>query len=155
MQLKFFGRNRRKDNYDIEKPEVTYYAKYIEVLRSNKSNPVDEGAYVNIYEGRIGVELRKSKFKIEIPYGQIFDIQKVDAGNKVDLERVIRLGGIVDLLWKRHHIITIIKYTDETYENQTIALDFEINTEYAQPIIEKKCVIFTANQRLQWRRWIQ
>jgi hypothetical protein len=86
------------------------------------------------------VELLKSKFKTEIPYGQIFDIQKVDAGNKDDLERVIgyRLGSIVGLLWKRHHIITIIKYTDETYENQTIAFDFEINTEYAQPIIEKK-----------------
>jgi hypothetical protein len=72
------------------------------------------------------------------------DMQNVDAGNKVDLERVIGLGvltagigSIVGLLWKRHHIVTVIKYNDANGE-QTIALDFLGNTQYAQPLIYKK-----------------
>ena len=41
-------------------------------------------------------------------------------------------------LWKRHAIITVIKYSDDTSEPQTIALDFEHNTKYAQPLIDRK-----------------
>jgi hypothetical protein len=143
--MKLFGRNQSMDNLNVEKPIVLYYAKYIGVLSSNKSYPVEEGAYVNVYEDRMDVDLPKSKFKTTVPYKNMTDIQNVDAGNKVDLDRVIGLGlltggigSVVALFWKRHHIITIIKYTDENLDNQIIALDFESNTEYAQPIIDKK-----------------
>jgi hypothetical protein len=58
--LKLFRRDQNKDE-DVEKPIVTYHAKYIGVLSSNKLFPHEEGAYVNIYEDRIGVELQKKK----------------------------------------------------------------------------------------------
>ena len=67
-KMKLFRRNQNKDNDTVEKPIVTYYAKYIGVIRSNKSFPVEEGAYVHIYEDRIGVDLLESKFKTTIPY---------------------------------------------------------------------------------------
>ena len=74
----------------------------------------------------------------------MIDMQNVDAGNKVDVERVIGLGvltagigSIFGLLWKRHHIVTVIKYNDVNGE-QTIALDFLANTQYAQTLIYKK-----------------
>jgi hypothetical protein len=90
-KVKLFGRNQNKDKV-LEEPIVTYYAKYIGVLGSNKSFPVEEGAYVRIYADRIVVELLKSKFQIPILYGKMTEIQNVDSGNKVDLERVIGLG---------------------------------------------------------------
>ena len=65
------------------------------------------------------------------------ELHNVDAGNKVDLDRVFGLslaslgvGTIVGLLWKRHAIITVIKYSDDSSEPQTIALDCEHNTKY-------------------------
>jgi hypothetical protein len=65
------------------------------------------------------------------------ELQHVDAGKKVDADRVL-LFGPAGLLWKRHHIVTIIKYTDEVQASQTIALDFRANTKYAQPLIDRK-----------------
>ena len=59
-KMKLFGRNQNKDK-DVEKPIITYYAKYIGVLSSNKSYPLEEGAYVHIYEDRVDVEFLKSK----------------------------------------------------------------------------------------------
>jgi hypothetical protein len=35
-------------------------------------------------------------------------------------------------------IITVIKYSDDTSEPQTIALDFVHNTKYAQPLMDRK-----------------
>ena len=55
----------------------------------------------------------------------------------MDIDRVLLLG-IPGLLWKRHAIVTIIKYNDNNSKPQTIALDFMANTRYAQPIIDKK-----------------
>jgi hypothetical protein len=131
--MKFFGRDQNKEN--VEKPIVTHYAKYIGVLSSNKSYPTEEGAYVNFYEDRIVIDLLKSKHQTVIPYKNMTEVQNVDAGNKVDLERVIGLsaitagiGRIVSLLWKRHAIIIVIKYSDDTSEPQTMALDFMSNT---------------------------
>jgi hypothetical protein len=140
--LKLFGRDKSKDNdneeedNEEEKPIVFYYAKYIGVLGTNKSLPVDEDSYVYIFEDRIDIELLKSKTRVTIPYRSMTDLQNVDAGNKVDLDRVIGLG-LVGLLWKRHHVVTIIKYTDDEIP-QVIALDFLAGLQYAQPLIDKK-----------------
>jgi hypothetical protein len=51
--MKLFGRNQDKDN--VEKPIVYYYAKYIGVLGSNKSLPLEEDAFVYFFEDRIVV----------------------------------------------------------------------------------------------------
>ena len=66
------------------------------------------------------------------------DIQNVDAGKKVDLDRVFGLGIVGGLLWKRHAILTVIKYSDDDSKPQTIALNFIHNTNYAQPLIDRK-----------------
>ena len=47
--------------------------------------------------------------------------------------------NIVGLLWKRHAVITVVKYSDDTSEPQTIALDFMANTKYAQPLMTEGC----------------
>jgi hypothetical protein len=66
------------------------------------------------------------------------DLQNMDAGNRVDIERVVGLGVIPGLLWKKHHVVTVIKYTDDASVPQIMALDFRENTRYAQPLIYKK-----------------
>jgi hypothetical protein len=48
------------------------------------------------------------------------------------------IGSIVGLLWKRHAILTVLKYSDDDSKPQTITLDFMGNTEYAQPLLVKK-----------------
>jgi hypothetical protein len=144
--MKLFGKDKNKDkDGDEEKPIVFYYAKYVGVLGSDKSLPVDEGSYVYLFEDKIVVELLKSKIRITIPYRNMTDLQNVDAGNKVDLDRVVGLslaslgvGTLIGLLWKRHHIVSIIKYIDDDHASQIIALDFLGNTQYAQPIIDRK-----------------
>jgi hypothetical protein len=59
--VKLFGRDKNKDKDNEEKPIIFYYAKYIGVLGSNKSLPVDEDSYVYIFEDRIDIKLLKSK----------------------------------------------------------------------------------------------
>jgi hypothetical protein len=130
---KFFGYS----DEDGEKPIVLYYAKYIGVLSSNKSYPVEEGAYVKFYEDRLVIELLKRKYKTTIPYKNMTKVENIDAGKKFDIDRIVALG-IPGLFWKRHHILTVLKYTDDDSNPQTIALDFEANTEYAQPLLVKK-----------------
>jgi hypothetical protein len=132
--MKLFRRNQNKEK---EKPIVLHYAKYIGVLSSDKSYPTEEGAYVDFYEDRIVIDLLKSKHQTVIPYKNMIEVQNVDAGKKVDIDKTFVLGW-AGLLWKRHAIITIIKYSDDTSEPQTIALDFIHNTKYAQPLIDKK-----------------
>lgn len=143
--LRLFGKGKDQNKEPIEKPIVIYYAKYIGLGGTNKSLPIDEGVYVRIYDDRIDIDFLKSKGpRTIIHFDEMIDMQNVDAGNKVDVERVIGLGvltagigSIVGLLWKRHHIVTVIKYNDANGE-QTIALDFLADTKYAQPLIYKK-----------------
>jgi Short C-terminal domain len=129
--MKLFRRNQNKD---VEKPIITYYVKYIGALSSNKSYPLEEGADVHIYEDRVVVELLKSKFKTTIPYKNMIDIQNVNAGNKVDLDRVFGLGlltggvgSIVALLWKRHAILIVIKYSDDADTKATMSIADELS----------------------------
>jgi hypothetical protein len=143
--LKISWLNQSKDDNKVEKPIVTHYAKYIGALSSNKSYPLEEGAYTYFYEDRTIVELLKSKYKTTIPYKNMTEVENVDAGKKVDMDRVFGLslvtlgiGSIVGLLWKRHAILTVLKYSDEDSKPQTITLDFMGNTEYAQPLLVKK-----------------
>jgi hypothetical protein len=101
--LKLFGRDKSKDNdneeedneeedNEEEKPIVFYYAKQIGVLGTNVSLPIEEDVYVYLYEERIIVELLKRESRTVIPYRSITDLQNVDAGDKVDIERVVGIG---------------------------------------------------------------
>lgn len=136
-------KNKDRGN-DGEEHIVFYYAECIGVLGSNKSQPVEEASYVYIDDDKIIVKILKSKVRIKIPFSTITYVQNVDAGNKEELDRIIGLDSISalvgrrDFLRKRHHIVTIIKYTDEDLAPQVIALDFLDNTKHAQPLIDKK-----------------
>jgi len=46
--MKLFGRDQNKDN--AEKPIIYYYAKYIGILGTNISLPIEEDAHVHIFE---------------------------------------------------------------------------------------------------------
>jgi hypothetical protein len=39
---------------------------------------------------------------------------------------------------KKHHVVTVIKYTNDASVPQIMALDFRDDTKYAQPLIYKK-----------------
>jgi hypothetical protein len=107
--MKLFRRDKNKGKENVEKPIVLHYAKYIGLLSSNKSYPLEEGAYVDFYEDRVVINLLKSKHQTVIPYKNMTEIQNVDARKKFDSDRVFALG-VVGLLWKRHAIITVVKY---------------------------------------------
>ena len=53
--MKLFRRDQNKEN--VERLIVIHYAKYIGVLSSNKSYPLEEGAYVKFYEDRVVIDL--------------------------------------------------------------------------------------------------
>jgi hypothetical protein len=74
-----------------------------------------------------------------IPYKNMTDIQNVDSGNKFDLDRVFGLG-IVGLLWKRHAIFTVLKYSDDDSKPQTIVLDFILTQSTPNPFLSKRCM---------------
>ena len=61
--MKLFGRDQNKDKNDVEKPIVFYFAKQIGVLGTNISLPIEEDAYVYLYENRIVIELLKRECK--------------------------------------------------------------------------------------------
>jgi hypothetical protein len=65
------------------------------------------------------------------------------------------IGSIVGLLWKRHAILTVLKYSDDDSKPQTITLDFIHNTKYAQPLIDKKCVKFNLHPVMKIKRQCQ
>ena len=73
--MKLFGRDKNENKDNEEKPIIRYYAKYIGVLGSNKSLPVDEDSYVSIFEDRIHIELLKYvSEKITIPYRSLTEL---------------------------------------------------------------------------------
>jgi hypothetical protein len=91
------------------------------------------------------IDLLKSKHQTVVPYKNMTEIQNVDAGKKVDLDRVFGLslvslgvGSIVGLLRKRYAVITVVKYSGDMSEPQIMALDFMANTKYAQPIMDRR-----------------
>ena len=58
MKMKLFGRDKNKDKEEEpeeepEKPIIFYYAKQIGVLGTNVSLPIEEDAYVYLYEDQI------------------------------------------------------------------------------------------------------
>lgn len=139
-------RNRNKDKG--EKSIVSYYAQYIGLLGSNKYIPTDQDTYIHLYEDMLIVQFLKLEgVMITIPYYSIVDILNLDGGEKISPGRVVGAGlialplAIVGALWKKHHIITVIKYLDFATEPETLALDFGDNLQYAQSFIYEKILM--------------
>jgi hypothetical protein len=78
----------------VEKSIIYYYAKQIGVLGTNISAPIEKDAHVHNYEDGIEVELLKGKSRTIIPYKNMTDLRNLDAGDKVDIDRVIGVGVI-------------------------------------------------------------
>jgi hypothetical protein len=99
-----------------------------------------------VYSDKVVIDLMKSKHQFNIPYSSMVDLKNADGGNKLDGKRAVALGlvfvplGVVSLIWKKHHVFTVIEYKDENNENRTIILDFEENTRNVQPVIYDRMV---------------
>ena len=65
--MKLFGRDKNENKDNEEKPIVFYYAKYIGVLGSDKSRPVDEDSYVYIFRIHLKNLLRTICLALNVP----------------------------------------------------------------------------------------
>jgi hypothetical protein len=77
--MPFLGRrskNKKGKDAIEEKPEISYYAKYVGGL---KKFPTPEHSKVLIFPDRIEV----NPFGLKIPYSSIIDLEKLDGGNKI------------------------------------------------------------------------
>ena len=67
-----------------------------------------------IFPDRIEV----NPFRLKLPYSSIIDIEKIDAENKISVDRLVALGfltgpgAIAGLFWKKKHVYTVIHYND-------------------------------------------
>jgi hypothetical protein len=118
----------------MRKDKTDYYMSTAKYAGGDPMFPTEENAVVFMFEDRIQVELfNKSKKIFVIPYKNMTDVKSTDGGDRVDAERFLLLG-IGGLLWKKHHLYTILEYTEEN-ESRELVIDFMNNTKNAQPII--------------------
>jgi hypothetical protein len=132
-----------KNNQQKQEKPVGFFTKY---LGGHIRFPTNEGCMVWVYSNKVVIDLMKSKHQFNIPYSSMVDLKNADGGNKLDGKRAVALGlvfvplGVVSLIWKKHHVLTMIEYKDENNENRTIVLDFEDNTRNVQPVIYDRMV---------------
>ena len=109
-----------------------------------------------IYSDKLIIDLLKTKHQFNIPYSTMVDMKNTDGGNKIDSERILLAGVVGGLLWKKHHVLTIIEYKDEKNESRTLVLDFENNANYVQSIIYDRMVNSQHNSLLpNHQMWTQ
>lgn len=67
------------------------------------------------------------------------EVLNVDGGNKMALDRVLAFG-ILGGIWKKQHILTVIKYKDNSFpdKEQVVVFDFEHGLQRVQPLIYEK-----------------
>ena len=129
-----------KENDGIVRPIDTFLTRYIGYLGTNKLIPTEQEIYLHVYEEGILIQFRKIKrTQIEIPYTSVTEVLNVDGGNKTELDRVLAFG-ILGGMWKKQHILTIIKYKDKSFpdKEQVIVFDFEKGLQKVQPLIYEK-----------------
>jgi hypothetical protein len=71
---------------------------------------------------------------VRIPYTHLKNIESIHGGKKIDSDRVFATG-VIGLLWQKNRLNTILEYTDDLGESQTIVLDLRENVKYIQPRI--------------------
>ena len=133
-------------NESVVKPIDTFLTRYIGYLGTNRYIPSEQDIYLHVYEEGILIQFRDLKVpNVEIPYTSMIDIRNMSGGDKIDAGRVIGLGlidtslAITGALWTKHHIITLVQYTDNiSTEPQLIAFDFGDGIQKVQPLIYDK-----------------
>ncbi len=120
-----FGKDKKEDM--VGNP--FFEAKYV---GGHKLYPKSRNVEITLLQDKINV----TQISIEIPYSAISNVENAD-DKKIELSRVILLG-IAGALWKKKRTYTVIEYTDELGNQQTVVFDFDKRIEEAQQIIYKK-----------------
>jgi hypothetical protein len=116
------------------------YLEYCDVkyLGGHKAYPRPTDTRMSFYDDRI--ELGNPN--LVIPYSAMKKLENFD--EKKILEKMVialRLVGlplaIVDAMWKKNHIYTVIQYQDEM-DDHAVVVDFEKYPDEAQPLIYHK-----------------
>jgi hypothetical protein len=112
---------------ELEKKGLVYYTKYLGGL---KRFPKEQHAKIIIYPDRVELQ----PMNVRIPYTHLKNIESIHGGKKIDSDRVFATG-VIGLLWQKNRLNTILEYTDDLGESQTLVLDLLENVKYIQPRI--------------------
>ena len=143
--MRIFGRDKQKPI--VEKPLITYYAKYVGHLSSNLSIPTTEPIYCHIYRDRIVIDFLNKPNKgklVTVAYDAMTEMGNLDGGKKADWNRAAPLAIIALTLVLaggfliRQAVITVIKYKDSNLQDQTLVIDFLVDVGSAQPMIYQR-----------------
>jgi hypothetical protein len=97
---------------------------------------------MHFYEDRIEV----GSPKLVIPYRSMKNIENMNE-KRISILRVVALGlifvplAIVGALWKKNHIYTVIRFSDDS-DDQMIIVDFDQNLDSAQSVIYNRMLEF-------------
>ena len=133
--------NRGGERHRPHSPDNPYFC-YIQYMGGHKAYPSHSSTTMHFYEDTIEVESPK----LVIPYRSMKNIENMTE-KKISILRVVTLGlifvplAIVGALWKKNHIYTIIRFSDDS-DDQMIIVDFDKNLDSAQSVIYNRMLKF-------------
>jgi hypothetical protein len=133
--------NRGGERHRPHSPDDPYFC-YIQYMGGHKAYPSPSSTTMHFYEDRIEVDSPK----LVIPYRSMKNIENMTE-KRISILRVVALGlifvplAIVGALWKKNHIYTIIRFSDDS-DDQMIIVDFDKNLDSAQSIIYNRMLEF-------------
>lgn len=111
-------------------------------MGGHKAYPSPSSTTMHFYEDRIEVDSPK----LVIPYRSLKNIENMTE-KRISILRVVALGlifvplAIVGALWKKNHIYTINRFSDNS-DDQMIIADFDKNLVSAQSVIYNRMLEF-------------
>ena len=111
-------------------------------MGGHKAYPSPSSTTMHFYEDRIEVDSPK----LVISYRSMKNIENMTE-KRISIFRVVALGlifvplAIVGALWKKNHIYTIIRFSDDS-DDQMIIVDFDKNLDSAQSVIYNRMLEF-------------
>ncbi len=133
--------NRGGERHRPHSPDNPYIY-YIQYMGGHKAYPSPSSTTMHFYEDRIEV----GSPKLVIHYRSMKNIENMTE-KRISILRVVALGlifiplAIVGALWKKNHIYSIIRFSDEA-DDQMIIVDFGKNLDSAQSVIYNRMLEF-------------
>lgn len=133
--------NRGGERHRPHSPNNPYFC-YIQYMGGHKAYPSPSSTTMHFYEDRIEVDSPK----LVIPYRSLKNIENMTE-KRISILRVVALGlifvplAIVGALWKKNHIYTINRFSDDS-DDQMIIADFDKNLVSAQSVIYNRMLEF-------------
>ncbi|HEX6294621.1 MAG TPA: hypothetical protein VFZ46_05650 [Nitrososphaeraceae archaeon] len=104
-------------------------------IGGHKAFPKPKHTKVAIYHDRLEI----LELNLSIPYSFMKNIENME-DKKISKLRVVALGPIIGVLWKKKVLYTVITYNDGIDE-QTIVLDLGKGVDSIQPLIYQKMLL--------------